>query len=220
VVESAAERSNLHEQGEFSLSLEVRQIGVELLLVRGDERGCNLALADVLRRATPHTELVKACLGRSKANTVRVLDLFAGWGMDAFTLAARGASVECWETHPAVCALLRDLQRRAPAALSMQLEIRTGCAETRLAMRMASVDVIYLDPMFPPRNKQALPGKRLQYLAELVESKSPDLADLIGQALALAPGRVVVKRRRHDALLVEPSWQIKGTSVRYDIYVP
>ena len=79
-------------------------------------------------------------------------------------------------------------------------------------------DTVYLDPMFPPRDKTALPRKSAQVLGDLLGESGDDLHDLVSAAIRRARGRVVVKRRRHDATCAQPDWQIIGRSVRFDVY--
>ena len=81
-------------------------------------------------------------------------------------------------------------------------------------------DVILLDPMFPPRGKKALPNRGLQHLRELTEDvgAGDDALALLRLALGRTAGRVVVKRRLKDAQLLPADFQIKGKSIRFDIY--
>jgi 16S rRNA (guanine1516-N2)-methyltransferase len=79
-------------------------------------------------------------------------------------------------------------------------------------------DTVYLDPMFPPRDKTALPRKSAQVLGDLLGESDVDLRDVVPAAAQRARRRVVVKRRRHDATCLKPDWQIVGRSVRFDVY--
>ena len=91
-----------------------------------DPAGCALEFAELRRRGSGPAELIKACLGSNQGKGVKTLDLFAGWGLDAWQLAARGADIECWEANTIVCALLRDSWRRAPRQWQDLLEIHCG----------------------------------------------------------------------------------------------
>jgi 16S rRNA (guanine1516-N2)-methyltransferase len=88
-------------------------------------------------------------------------------------------------------------------------DVLAGCEE---------FDTVYLDPMFPPREKAALPRKSAQMLGDLLGAADGHLPELVSAATARARGRVVVKRRRHDATWLRPDWQILGRSVRFDVY--
>ncbi len=197
----------------------------QLLLCRADEKGrfdkqrIALEASAVGRRVGSSTELHRACLGGNAGDRVQVLDLFAGWGMDAFSLAAAGARVTCVEQQPAMVALLRDAMRRVHADISQQVKIVHGDALGFLgALRSGELDVIYLDPMFPSRNKGALPSQRLQWLAQLTAGDLVAIDTLIEIALSKAKKQVVLKRRRKDPIIGVPGRQISGSSVRYDVY--
>ena len=45
-----------------------------------------------------------------------------------------------------------------------------------------------------------------------------DLPTIVAVSIPLSRRRVVVKRRRHDAPIGKPDWQILGRSVRFDVY--
>jgi 16S rRNA (guanine1516-N2)-methyltransferase len=81
-------------------------------------------------------------------------------------------------------------------------------------------DVIYLDPMFPHKQKSALVKKEMRVFQSLV---GPDLdADaLLPAALKMAEKRVVVKRPDYAGWLNEhkPSMAIETKSNRFDVYV-
>ena len=181
-----------------------------------------LVVADLTRRVGARTELQRACLTGLRAP--RVLDAFAGWGMDAFALVGEGATVHCVEQQPALCALLCDAKRRVPSHMAERLQVTCDDALSALdRVSHGDYDVVYLDPMFPPRKKGALPNKRLQFLAELCEGSPPglvDLVELIDLACSKAKHCVVLKRRKRDPLLAgrAPDRQVVGASVRYDIY--
>ena len=85
----------------------------------------------------------------------------------------------------------------------------------------AAPDVIYLDPMFPARQKSAAVKKKFQLLHHL-EQPCADEEALVQAALAVHPRKVVIKRPVKGPLLagVKPSYQLAGKAVRYDVLVP
>lgn len=213
-------------RADFALLFERDELLLCDLRLRGALGGGGVALvvAELTRRAGSRTELQRACL--EGLNAPSVLDPFAGWGMDAFALVGAGARVDCVEQQPALVALLRDAQRRVTARFAEHLNVRRGDAFGVLSEMASGVcDVIYLDPMFVPRKKGALPNKRLQYLAQLCESRPPgdaELAALVELACTKAGRQVVLKRRKRDGALTGcvPLRQVVGASVRYDIFAP
>ena len=79
--------------------------------------------------------------------------------------------------------------------------------------------MIYLDPMFPHRDKSSLVKKEMRVFQPLVGS-DPDADALLDAALALATHRVVVKRPRKAPCLTGPApgYTLEGKSSRFDIY--
>ena len=81
-------------------------------------------------------------------------------------------------------------------------------------------DVIYLDPMYPHREKSALVKKEMRVFQTLV-GEDLDADELLAPALALAKYRVVVKRPSYAPPLADkkPSTSIKMKKNRFDVYV-
>ncbi|MGA1371425.1 MAG: class I SAM-dependent methyltransferase [Pseudomonadales bacterium] len=183
----------------------------------GDARhgGAWVDTSELRRRAAEGSILTRAC---GRLNDARVLDPMAGWGVDALLLAAAGARVVAVEQEPMLHALARDLARRVG---DESVEFRLG--DGRLALQSAdSFDVVYLDPMFPAHGKSALPSKRMQFTRSLpgsvVDMAPVDVLRWIQVAQPHARRRVVLKRRLKDPVVGAPNGQIKGRSVRYDVY--
>ena len=183
-----------------------------MALVHGKQRRLfRLRLDRIQVRASQSLLLARAC-GAGKRPSVA--DLFAGWGTDGLSLALKGYSVTMVERSPLVWALLNDLVvRHALPATVVRAEAGTWCLGHR-----KSVDVAYLDPMFPPRRKQALPDQSMQLLRELAMPDDLDLTQRLDQARAAARQRVVVKRRIHDPAAGRPAWQLHGGRIRFDVY--
>lgn len=156
-----------------------------------------------------------------------VLDTTAGLGRDGFILASLGCDVVMLERSEVVGELLSDALERArmhgafPEVLArMKLAICDASVWLAGPKRLAS-DVIYIDPMFPPRRKSALGKGEMQLLKALV-GEGEDVAVLLAPALALGSARVVVKRPRLAAVTEgrAPDFMLKGTSTRFDVYLP
>ena len=181
--------------------------------------GVCLMIDDVRRRLRQGRKLAlaKACGVRPD---LRVLDAMAGFGLDGITLATLGCNVVMMERDPLLFALLQDAVARARVELPLAGAIECCVGDARdVICADTPFDTIYLDPMFPARDKQALPRKSAQLLTDLLGGEAPnDLLELIALAKPAARARVVVKRRRHDPVLAAPDWQIIGRSVRFDVY--
>ena len=86
-------------------------------------------------------------------------------------------------------------------------------------MSLAPFDVVYLDPMFPHREKSALVKKEMQIFKEIVGADA-DSDDLFPIARSVAKKRVVVKRPSKAEFLAnkKPTYSVTGRSSRFDIY--
>lgn len=153
-----------------------------------------------------------------------IVDCTAGLGRDAFVLAALGCDVLMIEKHPVVGALLEDGLARGMVdpitqAFCQHLTLQLGDADQVLASLNSKPHTIYLDPMFPPRDKSAKVKKEMQWLQKLV-GKQSDASKLLDFGLKIALKRVVVKRPIHAPPLNErqPQHTLKGKANRFDIY--
>ena len=155
-----------------------------------------------------------------------ILDATAGLGRDAFVFAQLGCEVDLIERQPVVAALLADGMRRAlqddeVATIIRRMHLQTGDAIALMRAWQARPvpQVIYLDPMFPHRDKSSLVKKEMRVFQPLVGS-DPDADALLEAALALATHRVVVKRPRKAPCLAGPApgYTLEGKSSRFDIY--
>jgi 16S rRNA (guanine1516-N2)-methyltransferase len=154
-----------------------------------------------------------------------LLDATAGLGRDAFVLAQLGCDVTLIERQPIVAALLADGLRRAEndvevAPIIQRMQLRQGNAITLMtSWTEAAPQVVYLDPMFPHRDKSSLVKKEMRVFRPLVGADD-DAPQLLQAALNLATHRVVVKRPRKASCVegVPPSYALEGKSSRFDIY--
>lgn len=169
---------------------------------------------------------IAKAVGLNKGATPVVLDATAGLGRDGFVLASLGCKVILHERHPVVAALLYDGLQRAyndseiGPWMQQNMSLIFGSSHTLLAQCDSMPDVVYLDPMFPHREKSALVKKEMRVFQELVGGDS-DADDLLDFAYPLASKRVVVKRPDYAPFLNDktPSMQIKTKKNRFDVYV-
>ena len=167
--------------------------------------------------------LVRAAKVKKAEGTLLAVDATAGLGEDSLLLAAAGFQVKMFERNPVIAALLEDALRRgaqtprlADAIARMEL-----CAQdsiSALAEGDLAPDVVYLDPMFPARQKSAAVKKKFQLLHHL-ENPCDDAEELLRSALAAHPRKVVIKRPPKGPHLagVKPSYSLSGKAVRYDV---
>ena len=178
------------------------------------------------RLAHQHSEALAKAIGRSKyTHQPIVIDATAGFGRDSFILAHLGCRVIAIEQSEVLAQLVQDALIRAaqdPAlgATAHQVTLLQGHAEDQLPKiaETQSIDMIYLDPMFPSKQKSALVKKDMQILQSLVGETPPESA-LLSLAMRYA-AKIIVKRPRHAPPLENrtPTWQYLGKSARFDIY--
>jgi 16S rRNA (guanine1516-N2)-methyltransferase len=154
-----------------------------------------------------------------------MLDATAGLGRDAFVLAELGCSVTLIERQALIAALLEDGLLRAQADPEVAPIVARMCLlcgnaiELMAAWASEPPQVIYLDPMFPHRDKSALVKKEMRLFRPLA-GNDDDAPALLAAALKLATHRVVVKRPRKAPAIAgeKPGYVLEGKSSRFDIY--
>ena len=139
--------------------------------------------------------VVRAVLGRKKtAQALTVLDATAGFGHDAFLLAAAGCQVTLVEQMPLLAYLLEQATHRARYSTS---ELLIAAAERMTVVEANSValmqqwsasrpDVVYLDPMYAHADNESKRGlkksaavkKNMAFLQRLTTHQPIMSADL------------------------------------------
>lgn len=172
-------------------------------------------------------------IGKAVNHTTKpiVWDATGGLGRDSFVLASLGLQVWTFEQNPAVFALLADGVCRAnrqpeTAEIVSRMNLIHGNAADLLpkyARELGKPDVVYLDPMYPERQKTAAVKKEMAYFHDLVGLPEHDGdMKLFQAARQVAKKRVVVKRPRLGECLcgAKPAYQYEGKSTRFDVYLP
>lgn len=215
---------------EMAFALQVNMQRLELCKL--DEPKLGAICVDFVDGATAHRrkfgggrgqDIAKA-VGLKHGFTPNVLDATAGLGRDAFVLATLGCNVTMMERMPIVASLLADgLERAALSAEVNDITERMNLIHASSIENMTLAqqpDVIYLDPMYPHREKSAAVKKEMRVFQSLV-GEDLDADNLLEPALALAKYRVVVKRPSYAPPLnnKKPSTSIKMKKNRFDVYV-
>nr|WP_024966451.1 16S rRNA (guanine(1516)-N(2))-methyltransferase RsmJ [Pantoea sp. IMH] len=172
-------------------------------------------------------EAVAKAVGIKGGYLPAVVDATAGLGRDAFVLASLGCRVQMFERHPVVAALLEDgLQRGYQNAeiggwLRERLTLIHASSLEGLSSLAEKPDVVYLDPMYPHRQKSALVKKEMRVFQTLVGADE-DADGLLEPARRLAKKRIVVKRPDYAPPLAGIATQsaVVTKSHRFDIYPP
>jgi 16S rRNA (guanine1516-N2)-methyltransferase len=199
-----------------------------------DEEKLGAVFVDFVEGAVAHRRKFGGGRGQSIAKAVglkaganpTVVDATAGLGRDAFVLASLGCKVTMIERSPVVAALLADGLVRAAqdpyigAWVSERMQLIQGPAAEQLLALSERPEVVYLDPMFPHKQKSALVKKEMRVFQSLVGADL-DADALLPAALKMAQRRVVVKRPSYAGWLDEnkPSMAIETKNNRFDVYV-
>ncbi|BAJ00128.1 class I SAM-dependent methyltransferase [Shewanella violacea] len=217
-------------EAEFELVFEQNT----LILNKRDEPKLKGISVDFVSGAVAHRRKFGGGRGQSIAKAVglkqavnpSVVDGTAGLGRDAFVLASLGCTVTMVERHPVVAALLEDGLRRAYEDADIgdwmreRMILVHGSSLESVIELGKEIDVVYLDPMYPHREKSALVKKEMRVFQSLVGADM-DADGLLAPAIALATKRVVVKRPDYAEDLdgVKPSMVIATKKNRFDVYV-
>ncbi len=183
--------------------------------------------ARMLNRVTKgrlhHEMLVK--IARTKTEHPVAVDAAAGMGEDSFLLAAAGYEVYLFERDRVIAALLGDALRRAEEDEQLRgivgrMHLNEGDSIELMPQLGITPEIVYLDPMFPPRKKSGLIHKKLQLIQKL-EQPCADERELFAAAAAMHPKKIIIKRPLNGAPLADrkPSYTVKGKAIRYDVVV-
>lgn len=173
-------------------------------------------------------QTIARAVGLKGGSNPSVVDATAGLGRDAFVLASLGCSVSMVERSPVVAALLEDGLARAAqdSEIGNWISERLRLVHADAIAWMNGLDeadfpeVVYLDPMFPHKQKSALVKKEMRLFQKLLGYDENEEA-LLQAALRIATKRVVVKRPDYAPSLAQrkPTMSIKGKKQRFDVYV-
>lgn len=159
---------------------------------------------------------------KTKDDYPRAVDATAGMGEDSILLAAAGYEVTMYEQNAVIAALLKDAVRRAKKNpilkdIVSRMKLIEGNSINLMKELPFTPDVIYLDPMFPARQKTGLVNKKLQLIQKL-EMPCFEETELLNAAVNVNPSKIIIKRPLKGAFLAqrEPDYSVKGKAIRYD----
>lgn len=167
-------------------------------------------------------------VGLNKNKDLHIIDATGGLARDAFVLASLGAKVKVLEQSPILSLLIDDALcsgRLDPdiTQITQRMTVH-NCNSVKALLEpqhFKVADVIYLDPMYPSRQKNAAVKKDMQLLHLLIGADHS--ADkLLNAALESARKRVVVKRpiKAPPLSTHRLAGDVCSKNTRYDIYTP
>ena len=170
--------------------------------------------------------LAKA-IGLKKGATPTIIDATAGFARDAFVLANLGCPITLIERNPLIATLIKDALTRAQddddiSEVIKRMTLINDDAVNYLSnlQEQQRPEVIYMDPMYPSREKSALVKKDMRLLHQLA-GPDTDSEQLLTTARKTALKRVVVKRPKSAPFVGDqkPATSIESKNTRYDIYL-
>ena len=216
------------------MTYHLQRTGEQLELINHDAPNLTPVVIDFVkgklayRRKYGHAggEAISKAIGIKKGHRPTIVDATAGWGRDAFVLATLGCRVHMIERSEMIATLLEDGLRRAAQDEKLgpliSAKLSLACGESRQILQQLPFEpeVIYLDPMFPHKEKSALVKKDMRVLQEVV-GPDEDADELFTIARTVATNRVVVKRPDYADFLsgLKPQTSIKTKKHRFDIYL-
>ena len=216
------------------MTYHLQRTGEQLELINPDAPNLTPIVIDFVkgklayRRKYGHAggEAISKAIGIKKGHRPTIVDATAGWGRDAFVLATLGCRVHMIERSEMIATLLEDGLRRAAQDEKLgpliSAKLSLACGESRQILQQLPFEpeVIYLDPMFPHKEKSALVKKDMRVLQEVV-GPDEDADELFTIARTVATNRVVVKRPDYADFLsgLKPQTSIKTKKHRFDIYL-
>ncbi|MCY4512586.1 MAG: class I SAM-dependent methyltransferase [Bdellovibrionales bacterium] len=155
-----------------------------------------------------------------KGHPLKILDITAGWGQDAWLLAKLGCEVTAIEKNELVFMFLDFLNKNpetGPGNLNFILDDSLRYLKT---IKEKKPDVIYMDPMFQI-NKKSASGKNLWILQQITRSSPEQTSALFEEALKKSQKRIVVKRGKREKPFRGPLLcSFSGRAVRFDVFSP
>ncbi|MBX2835823.1 MAG: class I SAM-dependent methyltransferase [Gammaproteobacteria bacterium] len=206
----------------------VRPDGVSLAINFASGRASTRAAEPDFHRQPLSKALGVATLLKSIGRAPLVLDATAGFGQDAWLMANLGCDVVMVEQSALLChlldhALLLATDTSEHGNIVRKLTLVEADSTEWMKHHPQSVDVVYLDPMYPQRRKSAKVKKAMQFLHVLIGPNNND-HQWLQAALSCATHRVVVKRPSGASPLLGTELfdgqitHIESPNTRYDVY--
>ncbi len=159
-----------------------------------------------------------------KKSPKTIIDATPGVLKDSFMLANRGIDIIAIERNPLLYVMVKKALSHFDTDSqtdNIHIDYHFGDAKDLLANFHA--DIIYLDPMYPPKRKSAQVKKEMQILHQVIGADSD--SDELFHAAKKQGSRLVVKRPSYATPIAnsKPSFSYstdKRGATRFDIYLP
>ena len=185
----------------------------------------NFSCQNIMNRINIHRKkpnLIKSIEGNTKKLKLNILDMTAGFGYDAFTMAAYGHKVTAIESNIYIYLMLKDALIRCNSSplcrISKRIKLFFGKSQS--LCNNSIFDIVYIDPMFLRKKKSAKVKKHTQILQKIVEPNQKNNIDIFNKALLLKPKKIIIKNPKKGYIIkpTKVNSQIVGSRNRFDIY--
>lgn len=175
------------------------------------------------KHASLRNELLARALGLKQNTHPSIIDATAGLAQDSFIIASLGFKITLLEQSAVVYTFIKEAMDRAllnPETAPIIHRMHLIHINALDFFKKHQADIIYLDPMFPKRNKKAAVKKAMRSLQEIAHASTSE-EELLQAAVACAHERVVVKRPRLAKSIAgpKPAFSLVGRACRFDVYL-
>ena len=169
-----------------------------------------------------HEALLKKALGKKNKNLI-IFDGTAGFLSDTLIFLALGHKVIACEQSKVLFLLLSDAINRAKTKLNFldSLNLIHGDA-LDIYKKTQNIDVIYLDPMYPIKKKNALRSGNISDIKSILKLENiENFEDQVFFDFKKNKFKKIVLKRPIKSKIIDDSlnYQIKGKSTRFDVYI-
>ena len=169
-----------------------------------------------------HETLLKKAIGKKNKN-LTIFDGTAGFLSDSLIFLALGHKVIACEQSKVLFLLLNDAINRAKIELSFldNLNLIHGNALDAYK-NTQNIDVIYLDPMYPAKKKNASRSGSMSDIKSILKLENiENLEDKVFFDFKKNKFKKIVLKRPIKSKIIDDSlnYQIKGKSTRFDVYI-
>jgi 16S rRNA (guanine1516-N2)-methyltransferase len=168
-----------------------------------------------------HEKDLKKALGKVKSHK-RIYDATPGFLNDALIFLSLGHKVVAVEHSKIIFLLVNSAIDRAKKNLPYLSNLEYKYGDSREVYKLfKNTDVIYLDPFYPQNNKKSKKRKSMEILQEINIIESLDTGDeILIHFLTREYKKIIIKRPiKAKKICNKINYQIKGKTIRYDVYV-
>lgn len=177
---------------------------------------------DILRKEKRSDQLLYKALGLGKgkiSSSPWIYDATAGLGEDLSWFMALGFHIRAAERNPLMFCLLSHALKKMGQIGEQQVELCFGDSALLIDTQSErDYHAIYFDPFFQKKRK-AKTKKSMEIISTAFHEDDLDATHVAASLFDKCRSRLVIKRSdKAPLLLPAPTYEIKGKTVRFDIY--